>query len=134
MQESETNDHVVVTQPDRFYDDAITILLVDWPADLVDQALAALRGSKQRLAIHIFDYNDNNYRWLLDVSYQADIIAVNINNINHIDLFKGQLILKTNSFFFGRLDLSSIFTNSTNDPIGKLLVAVGEKLSRTEVK
>ena len=126
MQESETNDHVVVTQPDRFYDDAITILLVDWPADLVDQALAALRGSKQRLAIHIFDYNDNNYRWLLDVSYQADIIAVNINNINHIDLFKGQLILKTNSFFFGRLDLSSIFTNSTNDPIGKLLVAVGE--------
>lgn len=132
MQESEISDHVVVTPPDRFYQEAITILLVDWPADLVDQALSALRGSNKRLAIHVFDYNDNNYKWMLDVANQADVIGVNINNINHIDLLKGQLILKSKTFFFGRMDFNSIFTNATNDPIGKLLVSVGEKLSHTE--
>lgn len=138
MQELETkelnnNEHVIVTPPDRFYQDAVVILLVDWPADLIDQAFSALKASKNRLAIHIFDYNDHNYTWLLDVANQADIVAININNINHIDLLKGQLISKNKSFYFGRLDMNKIFTNYTDDPIGKLLVAVGENISQMEV-
>jgi hypothetical protein len=126
------NDHVVVTAPDRFHQDAIVILLVDWSADLVSQAVNALQGSSQRLAIHIFDYNDNNYSWLLDVANQADIIAIDLNNINHIDLLKGQLISKSKTFYFGRLDMNKIFSNHTNDPIGQLLVRLGNTISQTE--
>jgi hypothetical protein len=131
--EVNNNEHVIVTPPDRFYQDALTILLVDWPADLIDQAFSALQRSNSRLAIHIFDYNDHNYTWLLDVANQANIVAININNINHIDLLKGQLISKNKSFYFGRLDMNNIFTNHTDDPIGKLLVLVGENISQMEI-
>lgn len=127
------HDHVIVTPPDRFHQESLIILLVDWPADLVDQAFAALRNSNVRLAIHVFDFNDHNYSWLLDVANQANIVAININNINHIDLLKGQLISKNKSFYFGRLDMNKIFTNYTDDPIGKLLVLVGEHISQMEV-
>ena len=138
MQESEiknpNNDHVIVTAPDRFFDDAVTILLVDWPADLINQALNAIRESKIRIAIHIFDFNDANYIWLLDVANQADIIGLNLNSMNHIDLFKGQLITRSKSFYFGRLGINSLFSNSTDDPIGELLVKLGNRISQMEEK
>jgi hypothetical protein len=128
------DDHVVVTSPDRFYNDAITVLLVDWSADLVNQALNAIRGSRTRIAIHIFDYNDSNYTWLLDVANQADIIGINLNSSNHIDLFKGVLVSKSKSFHFGRLDVSKIYLNSVNDPIGELLIRIGTLISQMEEK
>lgn len=138
MQESENknqiSEHVIVTAPDRFYQDAIVILLIDWAPDLVHQAINALQGCKQRLAIHIFDYNDNNYSWLLDVANQADIVAIDLNNINHIDLIKGFLIAKSKTFHFGRLDIKTLFSNYTNDPIGNLLVRLGNTLSQMEEK
>jgi hypothetical protein len=131
---NKTNDHVIVTSPDRFYDDAITVLLVDWSADLVSQALNAIRGSNVRIAIHIFDYNDTNYTWLLDVANQADVIGINLNSANHIDLFKGTLISKSKTFHFGRLDISKIFLNSVKDPIGELLIRIGTLISQMEEK
>lgn len=130
--ENKTIDHVIVTEPDRFYQDAIKILLVDWPPDLVNQAVNALQGSTYRLAIHIFDFNDSNYNWLIDVANQADIVAMNLNSINHIDLIKGYLISKTKTFYFGRLDMNKLFSNYTNDPIGQLLVKLGNKISQME--
>lgn len=138
MQESESknqiNEHVIVTAPDRFYQDSIVILLVDWSADLVNQAINALQGCNYRLAIHIVSYNDNNYSWMLDVSNQADIVAIDLNNINHIDLIKGFLISKSKTFHFGRSDIRSLFSNYTNDPIGNLLVRLGNILSQMEEK
>lgn len=138
MQELEINDlnneHVIVTVPDRFYQDAIVILLIDWSADLVNQAINALQGSNYRLAIHIFDYNDNNYNWLIDVANQADIVAINLNNINHIDLVKGFLISKTKTFYFGRMDINKLFSNFTQDPIGELLIKLGNRISQMEEK
>ena len=132
--ENKTVDHVVVTAPDRFYQDAIIILLVDWPADLVYQAVNAVQGSTARLAIHIFDFNDNNYSWLLDVAKQADIVGIDLTNINHIDLIKGCLISKPNAFYIGRPDINLIFSNHTHDPIGQLLVRLGNKISQMEEK
>ena len=138
MQELEkkivNNEHVVVTEPDRFFQNAITILLVDWSADLIDQALNALQASNVRLAFHIFTETDSNYNWLLDVANQADVIAINLNNINHIDLIKGYLLPKSKSFYFGRLGFNKIFSNYTNDPIGHLLIKVGELISQMEEK
>jgi hypothetical protein len=128
------NEHVIVTAPDRFYQDAIVILLVDWSADLVNQAINALQGSDARLAIHIFDYNDNNYSWLLDVANQADIIAIDLGKINHIDLIKGTLISKSKTFYFGRLDVNRLFSNFTQDPIGELLIKLGNRISQMEEK
>lgn len=130
----QNNEHVLVTAPDRFYQDAIIILLVDWSADLVSQALNAVQGSKKRLAIHVFDFNDNNFNWLLDVANQADIIALNLGTINHIDLIKGNLISKSKTFYFGRLDINKLFSNHTNDPIGQLLVRLGNTISQMEEK
>lgn len=128
------NEHVVVTPPDRFFQDSITVLLVDWPADLVDQALSAIRGSNVRVAIHIFDYNDSNYLWAIDVANQSDIVAINANSINHIDIIKGYLISKSNSFYFGRLGMNKLFSNFTEDPIGQLLIKIGTIISQMEEK
>lgn len=132
--ENKIDEHVIVTVPDRYYQDAIVILLIDWSADLVNQAINAIQGSEQRLAIHIFDFNDNNYNWLIDVANQADIIGIDLNRINHIDLVKGYLISKPNAFYFGRLDINKLFSNYTNDPIGQLLVRLGNKISQMEEK
>lgn len=138
MQELENkihnNDHVIVTAPDRFYQDAIVILLIDWSPDLVNQAVNALQGSQARLAIHIFDFNDYNYNWLIDVANQADIIAIDLNNINHIDLIKGYLISKSKTFYFGRMDVNKLFSNFTQDPIGELLIKLGNRISQMEEK
>jgi hypothetical protein len=136
LQELKTpdDDHVIVTAPDRFFQDAIVILLVDWPADLIDQAISSIKGSNVRLAIHVFDFNDHDFNWLIDVANQADVISLNLNNINHIDIFKGYLIPKSNAFYFGRLGINKFFTNFTNDPIGTLLVKIGNKISQMEAK
>lgn len=128
------NEHVVVTAPDRYFQEAITILLVDWPADLVDQALHALQGFKKRIAIHIFDYNDSHFNWLIDVANQADVIAINLNTINQIDIIKGYIIAKPNAFYFGRLGFNKIFSNHTDDPVGQLMAKIGIKMSQTEDK
>lgn len=126
------NEHVVVTAPDRFFQDAITILFVDWPPDLIDQALQALKGSNVRIAFHIFDFNDSDYKWLIDVANQADVISVCLSNISHIDIIKGYIIARPETFYFGRLGLHNIFSNYTDDPIGQLLIKVGGKISQME--
>lgn len=128
------NDHIVVTEPDRYFQDAIIVLLVDWPPDLLNQAMQAVKGFPKKIAIHIFNYNDYNYNWLIDVSNQSNLIAINLEPINHIDLFKGYIIGKPNTFYFGRLGTNKIFTNFTNDPIGHLLVKLGEQISQMEEK
>jgi hypothetical protein len=125
-------DHLVVTEPDRYYNEALVILLVDWSPFLLDQALQAIKGSKEKLAIHIFNDNDTNYQWLLDVAYQADVIAINFDSIKNNDVFKGILLRQNKSFYFGRPDLVGLFPNHSEDPIGKLLVLIGDKLSHME--
>lgn len=128
------NEHVIVTAPDRFFTEAIVVLLIDWPPDLVDQALKSLQGSKKRIAIHLFNYNDSDYNWVLDVANQADVISINLNTINHMDIIKGYLLPKKNVFYFGRLGFNKLFSNFTDDPIGDLLIRVGTKISQMEVK
>ena len=128
------NDHIVVTEPDRYFQDAVVVLLVDWPPDLLNQAMQAVKGFPKKIAIHIFNYNDYNYNWLIDVANQSNLIAINLEPINHIDLFKGYIIGKSNTFYFGRLGTNKIFTNFTNDPIGHLLVKLGEQISQMEEK
>jgi hypothetical protein len=128
------NDHLVITEPDRYYNDALKLLLIDWSPFLLDQALQAIKSSKQQLVIHIFNSNDNNYKWLLDVADQADIVGINFDTTHNNDVFKGMLLLRNKSFYFGRLDLKNLFPNHTEDPIGKLLVLIGDKLSQMEEK
>lgn len=132
--ENKIDEHVIVTAPDRYFQDAIVVLLIDWPPDLVNQALAAIEKSQKKLAIHIFDYNDHSYNWAIDVANQAHIVAMDITNINHIDLIKGYLISKPNSFYFGRMDINKLFSNYTNDPIGHLVIKLGNIISQMEEK
>lgn len=124
--------HVVVTPPDRYFQEAITILLVDWPPHLVDQAFNALERSKHRIAFHVFNFNDSDFKWLIDVANQADVVAINAADYNHTDVLKGYIIARTNAFYFGRLGIKEVFSNYTNDPIGELLVKVGNKISQME--
>lgn len=126
------SDHVVVTAPDRYFQDSIKILLIDWPPDLVDQALRSLERSTVPIAFHIFDFNDSDFKWLIDVANQADVVAMDISNINHIDIIKGYIIARPNAFYFGRLGMNKIFSNYTDDPIGQLLIKVGDKISQME--
>ena len=122
-------DHLIITEPDRYYNQAIYVLLIDWPPFLLDQALQAVKSCNEQLAIHIFNSNDTNYQWLMDVAYQAQIIAINFDSTLHNDVFKGIFVQRNNSYYFGRPDLIKIFPNHTDDPVGKLLVLIGDKLS-----
>lgn len=125
-------DHLLITSPDRFFGDALTVLFVDWPPALIDQALNSVKASPKRLAIHIYNIEDNNPRWMIDVANQSNIIMINFSQLSQADAFKGYLLPRMTCYYFGRSDLNQIFTNYTDDPIGKLLVLIGEKLKTEE--
>lgn len=125
-------DHLIITEPDRYFNEALVILLIDWNPHLLDQLSMAVQGSKHKLAIHLFGDNDGNFQWLLDVANQADIIGINFDTVKHSDVIKGILLQRSKSFYFGRSDLRKIYTNYADDPVGKLLVLIGDKLSQTE--
>lgn len=124
------DEHLVITEPDRFYGDAVYFLLVDWPPDLLSKALETVTGSPEKLVIYVHPPEDSNFKWLLDTAYQSQFILVNCGHSGQSDIVKGQLLTKPNTYYFGRPDLEKLFLNSTNDPIGTMLTLLSTKLPK----
>jgi len=118
------NNHVIVTPPDRVWDNTFNILLVDFDWGLAENIINPLRGSQLNLAIHIFTPHDNETQWLLDVTSHSHITILNLNDSTNNDILKGHLISKHNVWYTGRPDLSKLWTRHTRDPLATLLIEI----------
>ena len=119
-----TLNHLVITEPDRYYGEAITLLWIDWNWQQIEQCIAALQGSPIKIVIHLFGGNDTDFRWLLNVANQVDAVIVNLGQTSQADPIKGMLVPKDKTHYFGRKDLKDIFPGYIDDPLGTVLALV----------
>lgn len=123
-------DHLLITAPDRYYAEGEKILFVDLQHDQLERMLNALRGSPVKLAFHVFGHNDRDLRWLLDSGYQADKILIDMSHSTAADPIKGHMLAWDKTVYTGRKDLDSIFPGYIEDPLGHMLVWVGERSNK----
>lgn len=122
--------HLIITSPDRHYGEGMVILLIDWHWKQIEPCISALSSCNDKVVLHLFGAGETDFRWLIDVANQADLIIMN-NGVNtQADLIKGSLIPKDKTLYFGRRDLSSIFSGYIEDPIGTLLSWVTSMANR----
>lgn len=125
-----TPDHLVVTPPDRYFGEGIKLLWIDWNWAMTEQCLESMRGSPVKIVTHLFGGNDTNFRWLLDVSNQAELIVANLGQTSQADPFKGSILPLDKTFYFGRKDLAEIFPGYIDDPLGVMLSLVSEMANK----
>lgn len=125
-----SNDHVLITPPDRYWGDSYNILLIDFEWGLAENIINPLRGSTAKLAIHIYTPRDNDPEWLLNVVNACDVTIMDLNQTTNNDILKGQLISKHNVWYTGRKDLQKFWSKYTEDPLTILLVEI-EKYQRS---
>lgn len=125
-------EHLLVTAPDRYWADGIKILLVDWPAELLETTVNMIQGSPEQIILHSFNSYNDDPQWLLDVANQVDFAIINMGTGYAADVFKGTLLLRKNVFHYGRESLNKFYSNHTTDPQGKLLVLLGETIKKME--
>jgi hypothetical protein len=118
------NEHVLITAPDRYWNDSYAILLVDFEWNLAETLINPLRSSKINLAIHVFDSQDTDYEWLLNVAASCNIVLLNLNQPTKNDVIKGNLISKHNVWYTGQRNLEKIWTGYTEDPLATLLIKI----------
>lgn len=123
-QTNTTNKHLIVTAPDRVWDDKFNILLVDFEWGLVEAIINPLRSSKLDLAIHVYTPQDNDPEWLLNVTASSHVVILDLAQSTNNDILKGHLISKHNVWYTGRPDLSKMWARHTRDPLATLLVEI----------
>ena len=115
-------EHLVITPPDRFWGEAITIFLHDWPPDMTETIISMIRGHQEsRVVIYLQSDITSDLEWTLSVATASDLVVLNLGAISPADIVKGAFIGKPNCFYFGRPDLKNIFNNYIDDPHGKIL-------------
>ena len=122
------DDHLVVTAPDRYHGEGIKVTLIDWHHEQLENIINMLRGSPQRMVIHVFGHNDSDMRWLLDVCYQSDLVVMNMEHHTAADPIKGSILPWLKSLYFGRKDLADVFQGYIDDPLGATMSWVGKKI------
>lgn len=128
-----SNDHVLITPPDRYWSEAYSILLIDFDWGLLENIINPLRSSNVDLAIHVYGSQDTDPQWLLDAANFCDTVLMDLNQNTANDIIKGQLISKHNVWYTGRRDLHSLWPRHTADPLATLLIAIEQyQTSRTE--
>ena len=121
------DDHLLITSPDRYHGEGLKILFVDLQHDRLDRIISTLRGSPIKLIFHVFGHNDRDFRWLLDVGYQCDKILIDMSHVTAADPIKGHMLSWGKTNYLGRKDLDGIFSGYIEDPLGQMLVWVGEQ-------
>lgn len=129
-QASNPEDHLLITPPDRYHGEAFNILFVDLMHDQLDHLVNALRGSPIKLAFHVFGHNEHDFKWLLDAAYQCDAILIDMTHKTAADPIKGHMLTWDKTVYLGRKDLSDIFPGYIEDPLGHLLIRVGEQANK----
>lgn len=124
VQTNTISEHVIVTPPDRVWNDTFDILLIDFDWGLAETIINPLRSSKLDLAIHLYTPQDNDPQWLLNVAANSRIVILDLNQSTNNDVIKGHLISKHNVWYTGRSDLSNIWLRHTKDPLATLLVEI----------
>ena len=124
------DEHLAVTPPDRYHGEGYKVLWIDWEWDQIDTGVSMLQGSPEKLIIHMFGHNDTDFRWLLDIAYQADIIMMNLSHQTAADTIKGHLIGLDKTRYFGRRDLETIFPGYIEEPHGAMLTWVAQQIDK----
>lgn len=125
-------EHLLITSPDRFWEDAIYITLIDLNPDMIENILTMLSGSPSRLIFYVHYRENTDIKWLLDVVNQSDIVLMDMSQNTYFDVIKGYFLPKKNVYYFGRSDLFLLFSNHWKDPAGNLLATVGELISKKQ--
>ena len=119
-----SDEHVLITPPDRYWSDAFNILLVDFEWGLVENIINPLRSSTVSLAVHIYMPQDNDPVWLYNVANACNIVLMDLNQVTNNDIIKGQIISKNTVWYTGRKDLSGLWPRYTEDPLTTLLIEI----------
>lgn len=122
-----TDNHVVVTPPDRYWDNAFNILLIDFDWHLAESIINPLRSSTIDLSIHLYTSNDNDTEWLLNVANACDVVVMDLSQVTNNDIVKGQLISKHNVWYTGRRYFSDIWQGYTEDVLTTLLIEINKQ-------
>ncbi len=117
-------EHVLITPPDRYWNDSYNILLSGFEWDYANTIIDPLRSSALNLAIHVFAPSDTGIDWLLNVAASCDIVILNLAQITNKDIANGYLISKNNVWYTGREDLKPQWSRYTSDPLATLLIEI----------
>jgi len=126
------NNHLLVTEPDRVRDRAFCVLLIDFEPQMVETMVTPLQGCKTDLTIYVYNEQDNNARWLLDVANEADLILIDTYKTTKNDVFKGYLLPLKTTWFVGRPDLGEFWPRYTTDALGTILVNIQKHIDQEE--
>ena len=115
------SEHLVITPPDRFWGEALSVFLLDWPPDMTETLIKIIRGHQEPKLVIYLQSDVSNFEWMLNVAAASDIVIANLGSIGASDIVKGTLLVKPNCYYFGRPDLKEMFKNYIDDPHGKVL-------------
>ena len=119
-----SDEHVLITPPDRYWSDAYNILLIDFEWGLAETIINPLRSSSVNLAVHVYMPQDNDIEWLYNVANACDVVLMDLNQTTNNDIVKGQLISKNTVWYTGRKDLARLWPRYTEDPLTTLLIEI----------
>jgi hypothetical protein len=74
----------VITPPDKLFNLTLSYLLVKPSVHVKQQFQAILSHSLDDLNVFIYDAEDHDTSWLLDVSQQVDIVIIDVDNCDEI--------------------------------------------------
>ena len=119
-----SGNHVLITPPDRYWNDSYNILLSGFEWDYANTIIDPLRSSTLDLAVHVFTPSDTSIDWLLNVATSCDIAILNLAEITNKDIVNGYLISKHNVWHTGRPGLGRLWSRYTDDPLATLLIEI----------
>lgn len=126
------NNHLLVTEPDRVYDQGFRILLVDFEPQMIEMLVSTLQGCATDLIIYVYNDSDTNPRWMLDTAKESDIVLVDVNRTTQNDVFKGCVLPMKTAWFIGRSDLAEMWPRHTTDALGTILSAIQQYIEQEE--
>ena len=118
------NNHILITPPDQVWNDNLSIFLIDFAWDQINQIVDPLRGSPIDLNIYVYQTSDENATWLMNVANACDLVIMNVEKTSKNDIFKGRLLNNAKKVYYttGRPDVEKIWTqNKISDPLTVIL-------------
>lgn len=74
----------VITPPDKIFNINLSYLLVKPSLTVTQQFQTILSQTDEDINVFIYDSDEEDIDWLLSVSYQSDIIIIDVDNCDNI--------------------------------------------------
>lgn len=103
-----------MTAPDTDQGDHFQLLLVDFHWQQITEIADVINRLPGRITVYAYGNQDTDQAWCLNVSRLATCVLINMQNHN-MELLKGILMPRNNSWCYGPHKLDSIYTNKVID-------------------